>query len=461
VIDPTQYVRHPANLLPLDPGDWEKLVSHFVDLAKKGERLQWGEASALGAPKELKASLAEEANNITEILTLSLDDANTTYAVRAEEAADRVVRAALAFGRYQRFSGLGEAILLQHTIDVTEQLAHKFGRSKRGNTFLRLQAESHRVYASMLRMRSDLKRALTHYGKAKILYRRIGDGLGLAHCRRSLGDIARVRAKFERALRYYDKAVGLYDTELECIRHDNSDAKYRDICRGKANCIQRRGEIIRSREDKEEAKLYFEKALNIYSEIGDLIGQGFCEKGFADILSRDENTKDDARKKYERARKLFEEAGYLLGAADCHYSLGDLRLRWATTQENYAETLTEYQKAERLYEKIISKHGLANCHYSFGDVALALGQSPVAKDSYNRALGEYGSVGSKLGPANCFQGLSDVSEDPIAKKTFEQDATKNATKAFTDLVRTPKEQPQGFQFRAVDGTRKTYCRWRR
>jgi len=395
-------------------------------------------------------------------LRSALDGAEALeYAAEALTVADRAVRAVLAFGRYQRFSGLGETALLRHATAVTGRLAERFASTDQRNDFLEMHADSCRVYASMLRMRSNLEEALAYYRKAKSLYSETHHLLGFAHCLRSFGDIERVSAKSKRAFQWYGRAIRFYDLVIEELEpKDQTNPTYRDARRGKANCIERQAEVMRAQNNKESMSK-FRESLDIYREINDFIGQGFCDKGSADIYSRKRDHQTEARCKYFQACELFERAGYLLGTADCHYSLGDLSLRWATVQKDYDDALTEYKAAELLYEKVKSRHGLANCHYSFGDLALAQGDFDAAGAWYEKAIALYETVGSKLGPANCYQGLSEIKSQSVdngESKKLQTCARSSAYEAFIGL--DPNKRQPGFHFQTADG-RWTCKRWRR
>jgi tetratricopeptide (TPR) repeat protein len=85
--------------------------------------------------------------------------------------------------------------------------------------------------------------------------------------------------------------------------------------------------------------------------------------------------------------------------------LGDLyfELRYQVKQsEDY------YQLALEIYKEIGSRLGEANCLQGIGDVLRFLARNAEALNHYNQAISLYCNVGSRLGEANCLKAIGDV-----------------------------------------------------
>lgn len=294
-----------------DPEDLDRCCAHFIELAGIGQRIGWGTAGDRTIDEMTRLKM--EASNIEAIIARKLEGPQLKEGISA----------ALAFGRFQRFSGIGTSETLQLAL---------MAASNAGD--IQLQAECHRVLGSMMRMRSQSSEACHHYREADRLYKTLDDAssaiLGQAHCYRAFADLERVQGQHPEARDFYGKALPRYKEALAKLV--SGSPQYDDARRGYANCIQRLGDLdhLSKRKDDPEASLSaaetrYKEALPIYKDIQDWIGEANCYKGFADVAvaRRDLPT---GRNQYQNAREKYLASGYKFGVANCTYSLGDVEL---------------------------------------------------------------------------------------------------------------------------------------
>jgi len=389
-------------LRPPQPEDHLRLVAHFLDLARLGDRV--GAEGGAEAARRLEAELG----NLEAILAGALEVADPEPAIGA----------ALALGEFERFTGIGGSALL----DQAAAAARKAGS-------VRLEARCLYARANLALARSDHDGARSRYEEALPLYRQAGSVLGEANCIKNLGNIALERSDHDGARSRYEEALPLYRRagnmlgEANCIqslgdialrRSDQHGARSRyeealplfrrvgDVL-GEANCIQGLGDIALARSDHDGARSRYEEALSLYRRVGDVLGEANCIKCLGNIaLERSDH--DGARSRYEEALPLFRRLGHVLGEANCFKSLGDIAL----ARSDHDGARSRYEEALPLFRQVGSVRGEANCILGLGDIALARSDHDGARSRYEEALPLYRQVGDVLGEANCVFGLGDL-----------------------------------------------------
>jgi SIR2-like domain/Tetratricopeptide repeat len=174
---------------PPPPDDQLPALSHYLGLARSlGEKVgREGGAEAI-------ARLTPEVANIEVAILPGLD----------VSAAEAVIRAALSFGEFSRFTGLGTTVALEQAAKVAQT---------QGAIDLAAQCLFH--LGDIALQRSDHDTARTHYDTARPLYQRVGSLLGEANCIQRLGDIARERSDHDTARTHYEMALAMYEHILE------------------------------------------------------------------------------------------------------------------------------------------------------------------------------------------------------------------------------------------------------
>jgi tetratricopeptide (TPR) repeat protein len=165
-------------------------------------------------------------------------------------------------------------------------------------------------------------------------------------------------------------------------------------------------DLALARAEHDTASDRYQRALPLYQQASDLLGQANCIKGLGDIAQARTDL-DTARDNYQRAQAMYEETGSILGQANCIQRLGGI----AQARADYAAARQHYEQAMPLYEQTDSILGQANCIEGLADVAQQSGDPAAASGHYQQALQMYVQTGSILGQANCVKGLGDIAQD--------------------------------------------------
>lgn len=163
------------------------------------------------------------------------------------------------------------------------------------------------------------------------------------------------------------------------------------------------GDILYRLSDHREARNRYEKALSIYQETEDRLGEANCLEALADVhyaLSE----YDDARSQYKKAISIYQNIDAQLGKANCVTTLGDID----RVHGEYDAARRRYEEARLIYHKIGARLGETNCIFCLGDVHRALGEYSDARRRYEEALLIYQEIGTRLGEANCIWALGDI-----------------------------------------------------
>lgn len=167
------------------------------------------------------------------------------------------------------------------------------------------------------------------------------------------------------------------------------------------------------------AQKCYERALQIFCDIGDRAGEANCIQGLGDVnTQRWELT--EARERYEQALAIYRAIGDRRGEANCIHALGDVHNH--LSELHMARRL--FQEALTIYRAIGDRRGEANCIKSLSEVHFRLSELSEARRRYEEALPVFRTIGDRAGEANCIQGLGDIhlqySELSEARKRFEE-----------------------------------------
>ncbi len=220
----------------------------------------------------------------------------------------------------------------------------------------------------------------------------------------ALGGPLRWIPDYETAVSHLEKAIVLYRQVGDVL--------------GEANCIWSLGDIALARSKHGEARERYEAALPLYRQVGSVLGEANCIRSLGDIaLAR--STYGEARERYEAALALYRQVNSVLGEANCIQRLGDIALE----RSNQLEARERYEAALPLFRQVGDVLGEANCIQSLGDIALAQLNHGEARQRYEAALPLYRQVGDVLGEANCIQSLGDIarlSDAEFANNAYQQ-----------------------------------------
>ena len=209
---------------------------------------------------------------------------------------------------------------------------------------------------------------------------------------KALGDLAYYRSDFDGARAGYERALPVYRQAGDVV--------------GEADCVKGLGDIALRRSDYDGARARCEQALPLYRQVGDVFGEAYCISGLGDIaLARSDL--DGARDRYEQALPLYRQAGDVVGEADCVKGLGDIAL----DRSDHDGARAQYEQALPLYRQAGSVLGEANCIEGLGDIARDRSDHDGARAQYEQALQLYQQTGDVIGEANCILGLGDIALD--------------------------------------------------
>jgi tetratricopeptide (TPR) repeat protein len=97
---------------------------------------------------------------------------------------------------------------------------------------------------------------------------------------------------------------------------------------------------------------------------------------------------DGAQTQYDRALPLFQQVGDMVGEANCISGLGNIALR----RSDHDGAQARYEHALTLYQHVGNAVGEANSIQSLGDIALELSDHDHARARYKRALTLYQAI---------------------------------------------------------------------
>ena len=338
-------------------------LSHYLELANS-----LGEKAGREGGAEAIARLTPEVANIEVAVLRGLD----------ESAAEMAIRAALSFGEFARFTGLGTTAALERAAMVAQT---------QGAVHLTAQCLFH--LGAVALARSDHDAARTHYEAARPLFQRVGDLWGEATCILGLGEIALRRSDHDAARTHYEAARPLYQRVGDPL--------------GEASCVRGLGDIAVQRFDHDTAHMHYEAARPLFKSVGSILGEANCVRGLGDIaLHRSDY--DTARMHYDAAQPLFKSVGAILGEAYCVQSLGDIALR----RSDYDAARTLYGAALPIFQRVGDLRGEANCIRGLGDIALRRSDYDAARTHFDAARPLYQHVGDLGGEAYCVQSLGDI-----------------------------------------------------
>ena len=163
------------------------------------------------------------------------------------------------------------------------------------------------------------------------------------------------------------------------------------------------GEIFHQLSAFSNAEAYYQKALKLHQDVGDIEHQGNSYLGLGHL--------------YLRQGKLNEASTFYQSAIQCHekvdatLSLGhDYRgLGWIYQQQNrLTEAESAFQSALKNHKKANSFLSQGHDYHSLGELYLRLDKLCDARDACEKALELYKSTNSISGPGNVYQTFGDI-----------------------------------------------------
>lgn len=161
----------------------------------------------------------------------------------------------------------------------------------------------------------------------------------------------------------------------------------------RAELFWRRGELRRFRSDLDGAAADYNRALQLFQDLGNRLGQANVHQARGDLRLFHSDL-DGAADDYDRALQFFQIHKSRLGEANVLHARGNLRLR----RDDLNGAADDYNNALRHSEAVEDRLGQANVLHARGVLRLRRGDLDGA-DDFNRALQLFQDVRDRLGQA--------------------------------------------------------------
>jgi tetratricopeptide (TPR) repeat protein len=308
---------------PPEAADFQRAVHHYVELARRGNRLG-RQGGALVA-----VQLLAELRNLEAMVMSRLQ----------QPSPEPGIRAACDLARFFRFTGWGTTQIL------SSALAAAVAQEDRGG-----EANCHWNFGELAFRRSQIETAQEHWERARLVFQKIEDRLGEADCLARLGDLAFRRSQNETAREHWEQARTLYRSIPYVL--------------GEANCFRSLGDLEFYGDENEAAQNSWEQAHALYRECDSQHGEAHYLLRLGWLAFR-RGQNDAAWAHCQDARRLYRQIGLQLGEADCLLQLGDI-----ARQRAAGDSRTYYEEALTLYQQIQDSYSVAQAHRHLARIAV-------------------------------------------------------------------------------------------
>ncbi|MEH2371174.1 tetratricopeptide repeat protein [Nostoc sp.] len=207
-----------------------------------------------------------------------------------------------------------------------------------------------------------------------------------------LGNVAQKQRQFDVAVDYYNKALKIYEDAGDLY---SAADEYHQL-----------GMVAEEQRQFDVAVDYYNKALKIKEDAGDLYSAA-KKYHHLGIVAEKQRQFDVAVDYYNKALKIYEDAGDLYSAADDYHHLGIV----AEEQQQFDVAVDYYNKALKIKEDAGDFYSAAREYHQLGNVAQKQRQFDVAVDYYNKALKIYEDAGDLYSAADEYHQLGMVAEE--------------------------------------------------
>lgn len=208
----------------------------------------------------------------------------------------------------------------------------------------------------------------------------------------NIGDVAINRGDLEDARSYYNRA-------LEISR----DIRYRV---GEAKSLTNLGSVNWQLDDRERAAEHYEQALEIYREIGDHHEGARCLKNLG-LVAWGRGDYTEADRFFDRSLDIYREIGDRLGEAGCLNNRGLVAKDIGAVQK--ADEW--YRRSLEIYREIGDRYGESIALSNIGILAQDRGDIDESERYHTRSLEIARDVDDQLGEAACLDNLGRVAHE--------------------------------------------------
>lgn len=231
----------------------------------------------------------------------------------------------------------------------------------------------------------------------------------------NLGNAQLIKGNYDGALKHFEKAESIFTR----LTQDNPDDSW--FQSGLARSHASLGVIFSEQSNYYRAIENYQKAVRIYSEIGQTVNQSKALNNIAVVYK--------SQQKYDKALEFLKEAldlqvkngestvsVTLTNIGNCYFQLGD-----------YPNALRYYQRAQTEFDRTANVRGEALLDTYLGDFYLKQGNRELAESHYRKALDQNEAIGHKFGSALALYQLGELYFDlkryqeafPLAQKSLE------------------------------------------
>ena len=274
--------------------------------------------------------------------------------------------------------------------DVDRELHAEYSEGAEHNAaFATSQVEVEGLLAELASYGPDRGLQERHLRRKLDIAQTIGDQNEQASSSQQLGDLTSRIGRYDDAKRYYEEAL----------------EKYRQAknLKGEADCVRSLGWLALMRADYPVARKLFERALHMALTKSYSLGEGDAIRCLGHV-SRVLGNHEEATGFYHQALKIYTELGHKQGQIYCIEGLGDSS--WM--QSRYAEAGELYNKALTISKEVYDLRGEAACLEGLGHVEFMFAQYVNATNLYLQALSLYKRLSHRRGEANSIRALGEV-----------------------------------------------------
>ncbi|MBD2602290.1 CHAT domain-containing tetratricopeptide repeat protein [Microcystis viridis] len=203
----------------------------------------------------------------------------------------------------------------------------------------------------------------------------------------------------EYELREWEQARSYYQQALEI------DIEYGDRF-SQANTLKGLGSVAHELREWEQAQSYYQQALEIEIEYGDRFSQASTLQYFG-ILAQELGEWEQARSYYQQAIEIYIEYG------DHYFQASILKCLGSVAQElgEWEQARSYCQQAIEIYIEYDDRFSQANSLYLLGGVAEGVGELSQAKSYYLQAIEIYIEYGDRYSQASTLHQLGIIAQE--------------------------------------------------
>ena len=247
----------------------------------------------------------------------------------------------------------------------------------------------------------QVKESIKCFGKALTLFSQIGSKPDEAWCHCRLGRSLYIACQYERAMEHYEKVLsGIHEISSNDIRQELQARVYNNI-----------GEVKHYRGRCEEAKSYYEKALEISTRAGNEIDKAVSLNNLGVLHHNYLSKLDEALNFHEKALEIRRRLGCRRVEGTSYTNIGGVY----EARGDYEKALEYYEKSYVISLEVKDKVLEGKSLYFIGKVHKLLGQLQKAIEYHKRALQINQETGVKTAAV-----LSDLANHYISLGDYEK-----------------------------------------